>query len=170
MLIGLYISINETLNIYTGDLQEIVCKRSYYATATTDFPFALAVSTDGTTYSTFVDSGNDYSADLSTSKAGYSASAWHHVVVSYDSNTLKLYVDGNQANSASGSVTLSNNTGRAYTIGRAAYEQAGQAGKTGFNGQIDDVRIYNYALTATQVKNVYNGGAAVKFAPTTGSP
>jgi len=45
------------------------------------------------------------------------------------------------------------------------------------NGQIDpsttlragDVRIYNYALTATQVKDVYNNGA-VNFSPVTGSP
>jgi hypothetical protein len=28
-----------------------------------------------------------------------------------------------------------------------------------FNGLIDDVRIYNYALTSEQVKQVYNGGA-----------
>ena len=28
-----------------------------------------------------------------------------------------------------------------------------------FNGQIDDVRIYNYALTSSQVKTLYNNGA-----------
>lgn len=45
-----------------------------------------------------------------------------------------------------------------------------------FNGQIDpdligidDVRIYNYALTAAQIKNVMNDGA-VRFGPSTGSP
>ncbi|KKU99193.1 MAG: hypothetical protein UY33_C0035G0016, partial [Candidatus Amesbacteria bacterium GW2011_GWA1_48_9] len=37
------------------------------------------------------------------------------------------------------------------------------------NGQIDDVKIFNYALTAQQVKTVYNEGA-VRFAPLTGSP
>ena len=26
------------------------------------------------------------------------------------------------------------------------------------NGQIDDVRIYNYALTTEQIKQIYNGG------------
>lgn len=29
-----------------------------------------------------------------------------------------------------------------------------------FQGQIDDVRIYNYALTETQIKTLYNFGAA----------
>ena len=34
------------------------------------------------------------------------------------------------------------------------------SGKSGyFNGQIDDVRIYNYGLTTAQVKDIYNGGA-----------
>jgi hypothetical protein len=28
-----------------------------------------------------------------------------------------------------------------------------------FNGQIDDIRFFNYALTSEQVKQVYNGGA-----------
>lgn len=32
------------------------------------------------------------------------------------------------------------------------------------------VRIYNYALTSDQVKNLYNGGAAMRFAPITGTP
>ena len=48
-----------------------------------------------------------------------------------------------------------------------------------FNDQIDDVRVldneviassaYNYALTATQAKDVMNNGA-VNFGPSTGSP
>ncbi|NTU46678.1 DUF2341 domain-containing protein [Candidatus Roizmanbacteria bacterium] len=38
-----------------------------------------------------------------------------------------------------------------------------------FPGQIDDVRIYNYALTPSQVQNVFNEGSAVRFGPTTGS-
>jgi len=33
------------------------------------------------------------------------------------------------------------------------------------DGQIDDVRIYNYALTEEQIKNVMNQGAAIRFGP-----
>jgi len=39
-----------------------------------------------------------------------------------------------------------------------------------FNGLIDDVKIFNYALTANQVKTVYNEGAAVRFGPNAGQP
>lgn len=37
-------------------------------------------------------------------------------------------------------------------------------------GQVDDVRVYNYGLTGTQVKLLYNENSAVRFAPVTGSP
>ncbi|MBI2590422.1 MAG: hypothetical protein HYW33_00870 [Candidatus Blackburnbacteria bacterium] len=39
-----------------------------------------------------------------------------------------------------------------------------------FNGQIDDVRIYNYALTPLQVKLLYNQNSAIRFGPSTGAP
>ena len=37
-------------------------------------------------------------------------------------------------------------------------------------GKIDDVRIYNYALSAKQIKTLFNGSAAVRFGPLTGTP
>jgi len=42
--------------------------------------------------------------------------------------------------------------------------------KLTFSGQIDDVRIYNYALTKQQIQQVFNQGSAVRFGPQTGTP
>ncbi len=39
-----------------------------------------------------------------------------------------------------------------------------------YNGQIDDVRLYNYALPAAQVRTLYNGDSAVRFGPLAGPP
>ena len=39
----------------------------------------------------------------------------------------------------------------------------GRLDATYFNGKIDDVKIYNYTLTAEQVKIDYNQGAALRF-------
>jgi hypothetical protein len=39
-----------------------------------------------------------------------------------------------------------------------------------FNGQIDDVRIFSYALSPAQVKTIMNNSSSVNFAPITGSP
>ena len=39
-----------------------------------------------------------------------------------------------------------------------------------FDGLLDDARLYNYALTASQVKKLYNENAAARFGPTSGTP
>jgi hypothetical protein len=39
-----------------------------------------------------------------------------------------------------------------------------------FKGFIDEFKIYNYALTAAQVKTLYNESSSVRFGPITGSP
>ena len=39
-----------------------------------------------------------------------------------------------------------------------------------YNGKMDDIRIYNYALTPTQIRNVFNEGSAVRFGPSSGLP
>ena len=41
----------------------------------------------------------------------------------------------------------------------------GRVSSTYFDGQIDDVRIFNYALGAAQVRKVYNENAAVRYGP-----
>ena len=34
-----------------------------------------------------------------------------------------------------------------------------------FNGQLDDVKIWNYALSAAQIKKEFNEGGAVRYGP-----
>jgi hypothetical protein len=94
--------------------------------------------------------------------------SWHHVMGVWDapSTTIYIYIDGKLQGS-----TTSSAGGTQVTASTAAFEVGRRGDATGyFNGQIDDVRIYNYALSATQVKNVYNGGSAVNYGPSTGSP
>lgn len=93
---------------------------------------------------------------------------WHFIVISKDnSNNFIGYLDGAQIPlvdlDSSGTLTTSSNT---YDV------QIGQEsdGNYRFNGQLDDVRVYNYALTASQVKNLYNQGSALRYGPSTGSP
>jgi hypothetical protein len=39
-----------------------------------------------------------------------------------------------------------------------------------FNGLIDEVKVYSYALTKSQILLDYNQGSAVRFGPVTGKP
>ena len=41
----------------------------------------------------------------------------------------------------------------------------GQVGSTDYSGYLDDVRIFDYPLTAVQVKTLYNENSAVRFGP-----
>jgi hypothetical protein len=80
---------------------------------------------------------------------------WHHITAVYASATdRRLYVDG----IADGTDT----TNKAYpdsvdtwSIGRRTHPTPDHY----MDGQIDDVRIYNYALTQQQINDVYNDGS-----------
>jgi len=107
----------------------------------------------------------DYSADGSVDDSN-----WHHIafVLDRDSSTgFKLYVDGKQIGSSQNPTAVTGSVSNNTSFGIGVIPAL-----TGsyFNGQIDDVRIYNYALTPAQVRQLYNEGAAVRFGPAAGSP
>jgi hypothetical protein len=86
-----------------------------------------------------------------------SANVWHLITATHDGTTAKLYVDGTLVNQLGGS---SNRTaGGDLAIGCYATCSANYS----FDGQIDDVQIFNYALSADQIGKLYNGGAALQF-------
>lgn len=91
------------------------------------------------------------------------ADTWYHVVGIYDGTNARLYVDG---------VLKSGPTARTFTNahGVTVMGRYQTGGGELMNGMIDDARVYNYALTATQVKQLYNQDSSIRFGPSTGSP
>ena len=47
---------------------------------------------------------------------------------------------------------------------------SGVGNTAAFDGKIDDIRLFNYELTTTQIKGIMNDGGATRFAPLTGAP
>ncbi len=84
-----------------------------------------------------------------------SASGWSHVVVSYDGSSLKLYVNGVLDNSTSSLINPSTGGTQFTYIGRPTYTSGSY-----FNGLIDDTRIYNRALTTSEINQLYKAGEA----------
>jgi len=82
---------------------------------------------------------------------------WHHVLGILENNTPKIFLDGKE-------VTYALQTDVDTPVDDSANNlSVGQAGDfTGqrFDGLIDEVKIYNFALTADQVKTEYNQGKA----------
>jgi hypothetical protein len=81
---------------------------------------------------------------------------WHNIVFVRSGNTSSFYVDGVFDSSAT-------QTGYSAVadIFRIGHDVAN--GTPYFPGQIDDVRIYNYALTKEQIAIVKNEGSALRF-------
>lgn len=76
------------------------------------------------------------------------AGAWYHVAVTYDAptTTMRLYVNGSLVATA-GSVPAIT-AGQVLTVGNYG------ANADGFVGDIDEVQLYNRALTATEIKAI----------------
>ena len=73
---------------------------------------------------------------------------WHHIVARQEGTTASLYVDGILC--ATGAVPAIGNETGSITIGRF------DGGKNYyFNGRIDDVRIYNRALTDSEIAQLF---------------
>jgi fibronectin-binding autotransporter adhesin len=87
-------------------------------------------------------------ADLVSAVAPASG-AWHHIAYTYDGHSDVLYVDGVAANGAG--------VGHDAGAPTSAFVGAGGSGTELFNGQLDDVRVYNLALTARQIGQLYKG-------------
>ena len=79
---------------------------------------------------------------------------WHHVVATYDRSTLALYVDSMLDNyrSVQGAI---NTRPSAVWIGRDAWDVLKESSRA-WNGLIDDVRIYNRALSSDEIHDLYN--------------
>jgi hypothetical protein len=81
--------------------------------------------------------------------------AWHHLVGVYDGNDLAIWVDGNLENSAYlGAITLSSNS-IPFAIG--GYCENNNADYY-FDGSIDDVKVFNSALSPAEINASYNAG------------
>ena len=87
---------------------------------------------------------------------------WHHLAVVYDmsqaaANEVNLYIDG-VLQTALSQTFNSNNTG---TFGNYPLYLFSRAGTSSFSGgQMDDLQLYNRALSATEMKQVFNGIAS----------
>lgn len=74
---------------------------------------------------------------------------WKHVAITIGNGTATLYVDGKSVASKSMTIKPSDIAASLCYLGRSMYEADPL-----FNGYLDDVRIYNYALTSDEVASV----------------
>jgi hypothetical protein len=122
--------------------------------------------------------GLRFFAQVSTT---FAAGTWHHVAGTYDltapvGTAQKLYLDGTLVSSACGPSTPSdictpvsiNYQSAAIEVGRvinSANFPPSQAAPYYFKGQIDEIEVFNRALSASEIQAIYNAGSAGKAKP-----
>jgi hypothetical protein len=101
------------------------------------------------------DGGSSYDGANNTS-ANLIDDSWHHVVAVMNGSTYTVYVDGSATGStAIGTTTISttpSTTGDDFKIGARFDDNNTYA----FNGYVDDVALFNRALTSSEVSDIYN--------------
>jgi chitodextrinase len=92
------------------------------------------------------------------------AGTWAHLATTYDGANLRLYVNGTLAATVAKTGTIATSSNPLQIGGDSLYNQF-------FNGTIDDVRVYNAALTAAEIQTdmttpVGTGGSSDTEPPT----
>lgn len=116
-----------------------VASYALYTGATGGLQFYIS---NGTTFATSPDAGR-----------GIWDGKWHYVVGSFDGATVRLYVDGQQVSQGTPTTITP-----AYNFPDGNDLYIGRYNGTclfGFNGQLDEVRIWNRALTSNEITQHY---------------
>ena len=89
-----------------------------------------------------------------TYSPGFSTGTWYHIAQTWDGTTVKLFVDGDEKLSAAASDVYAGD----YTVTTGRYQVAAGTYQYPFNGKVDDFRIYDVALSTSEIGEVYNSG------------
>ncbi|MFH1997395.1 MAG: LamG domain-containing protein, partial [Patescibacteria group bacterium] len=124
-------------------------------TTTTQFDFQLIVLPDNNTphklrFSVWNTAGTEVSAN---SFIDIPLNAWAHVVGVYDGASVMVYINGMQ-NGSIGSLS-----GNIYSLSNDCRIGADAWDSPKFNGLIDEVAIYNRALSAAEIQQHYEAGS-----------
>jgi len=82
---------------------------------------------------------------------------WQHVAATFDGSTMTIYVNGVQQASSSVSGSIDTDTTDPLVMGLN--------NGSDWNGSIDEVSLYNRALTSTEIQSIFNAGGAGKAKP-----
>ncbi|WP_418511511.1 HYR domain-containing protein [Corallibacter sp.] len=88
----------------------------------------------------------------SISANGITSNRWHHIAVTFDGSNYKLYVDGIDMNTRLGP----NPTSNSYAMLLGAMHQINDIPTNHFNGWLDEIRVWNIALTTAQIREMMN--------------
>jgi len=129
---------------YLYDYNIPINERVYELTVEQGGTIGFALSSDGSS-ATWLESSNTLQDN-----------EWNHIAAVSDGNTMRIYINGEQdPNTKAAPASLHSSS---YNLQIGAWEYSPNQRDTYFNGVIDEVKIYNRALSAEEIKADYEAG------------
>jgi hypothetical protein len=160
-----------TVSLWVRPHEQKLCGILYKANsnAYTTLEYAISYGSDGNDGKVSLVIWGAASANVVTAPSPIPLNTWTNITGVWDGSKLRIYINGLEANSANQTINPYDGDND-IKIGADLNLGTDPANWRYFNGTIDDIHIYNYALTASQVKQEYNQGSAVGFGPAEGNP
>jgi hypothetical protein len=131
-------SASSTLYFYQSGSDTFANTISFYESTTLDF----LIGKGGSAYA-----GTRYSGNIKDD-------TWHHLVGVYNGSTLTIYLDGSVPTQSVIGTAVPSST--VSTAGSNPHIGSKTDNSASIPGKMDDFSIFNAALTATEVTNIYN--------------
>jgi len=112
-----------------------------------DLAYSLYANDDQNRASAFLRIGSTY-PEARTSSA-LPLNAWTHLAMTWDGSTMRMFVNGGQAGSSTASGAITTSTGPLRFGGNGVWAEW-------FKGKLDDIRIYDRALSAAEIQTDLN--------------
>jgi chitodextrinase len=128
--------------------------------------YGLFANSDAAHPSSIVSIGSNPVQDIVRGSAALPASTWTHLATTYDGSQLRLFVNGSQVGSRAVTGVMASSNKPLQIGGNKVWPEW-------FKGEIDDVRVYNRALNASELQTDMNtpvGGTATTPPPPTTPP
>jgi hypothetical protein len=133
--------------------QKIVSKSNWSNAGSETFSLNLPSNGDltlNTKYQSNCVGGNGWKTPVTNPKPNDYHNNWHHIVVTYDNTIAKLYIDGCLIKASTSNFPIDICTG-----GQLKFGAWWANDPAWFQGKLDDIGLWNRALTETEVKSLY---------------
>ena len=158
-----YVNFGSTLNWPAGTSARSMCGWGKTGTIAGGYRWMAAYGSPVTSQAMFIGMleddlvGGGYGGDDVVASNFWDVDAWHHICLTYDGITARMYADGIEVASEAKSWDLV--LSRAH-IGRQVNDAA-----EFWDGLVDDVRIYNKVLTPDEIMKVMTGDPMLAWNP-----
>jgi len=159
--IGSDLTISAWVNRSSFTTPDVVLAKDNDYSTSSDGGYVLSVgSSDNVKFDVSNTIGSTCSANSSSTSTLITSAGWHHLVGVFEINDGNpsrcwLYIDGKPVTPQVSAYMTTASIPNALNLVIGAETDGGNP----FDGIIDDVKIFNYALTSEQVKTEYNDGS-----------